>query len=236
LRVRNPELSDDAAAKIRRLASRREKREPLAYVLGRKEFYSLDFMVNEYVLVPRPETELIVDLALYYAVYGGTVLDIGTGSGAIAVSLKHTRRDLDVYATDISPRALAVAKKNSNAVLGGPEVKFFEGRLYEPVKGMSFSLIVSNPPYIDPAAFHSLEPELGYEPRIALVADDGGRAVVRDLITGGEKHLAFDGTMIIEISETMKEFISEEAHKAGMTASIMNDYAGLPRVAVLARS
>ena len=111
-------LTKDEILKIEKYAQRRLKFEPVAYITGIKEFYSLDFIVNKDVLIPRPETELLVDMAIYWGGIGSRVLDLCTGSGAIAVVLKHSRPDLDIHASDISEKALKTAKKNALRILG----------------------------------------------------------------------------------------------------------------------
>ncbi|MBP6993493.1 MAG: peptide chain release factor N(5)-glutamine methyltransferase, partial [Spirochaetes bacterium] len=143
------ELTPEEERLIGRLAKRRLQFEPVAYILGSKEFYSLDFTVNRNVLIPRPETELLVDMAVYYARLNSSVADIGTGSGAIAVALKHERPDLDVHATDISAKALAVARKNATRLLGKNRIRFHRGSLCEPLSGLRFHVIAVNPPYVD---------------------------------------------------------------------------------------
>ena len=127
-------LAPDEIKKIERMVKRRLNSEPVAYITGTKEFYSLDFIVNKHVLIPRPETELLVDMAIYWAGINSSVLDLCTGSGAVAASLKHSRRDLDLYASDISPEALKVARKNSLIINGKGGVKFYRGDLFEPIK------------------------------------------------------------------------------------------------------
>jgi len=120
----NIEVSDIDVKKINRLVNRRLKKEPIAYILGEKEFYSLDFKVNKNVLIPRPETELLVDMAIYYGKMDSNVLDIGTGSGAISIALSYNRPDLKIVATDISEKALIMARKNAKNILKSNNIKF----------------------------------------------------------------------------------------------------------------
>ena len=140
-------LASDEIKKIEKMVKRRLNFEPVAYITGTKEFYSLDFIVNKHVLIPRPETELLVDMAIYWAGMNFSVLDLCTGSGAAAAALKHSRRDLEVCASDISPEALKIARKNSLIINGKGGIKFYRGDLFEPFKGKSFDLIISNPPF-----------------------------------------------------------------------------------------
>ncbi|MBN1531416.1 MAG: peptide chain release factor N(5)-glutamine methyltransferase [Spirochaetes bacterium] len=230
---RGAELSRDARDEIEALAARRLAGEPVAYLTGRKEFYSLDLFVDSRVLIPRPETELLVDLAIYYAPMNGSVLDLGTGSGAIAVAVKHTRGDCNVCATDISREALEVAAVNAAAVPGAASIDFRHGDLFAPVEGERFHVIVSNPPYVDRNLMPGLQRELRFEPEAALCAGDGGRDVIGRIISGAGEHLLQGGVAIVEIAETMREYVRDEGERSGFTVSVMNDYAGLPRVAVL---
>ena len=226
------ELTPGSIKKIKNFVKRRLKFEPVAYITGNKEFYSLDFKVNKNVLIPRPETELLVDLSIYYAEMNAKVLDLGTGSGAIAVSLKYNRKDLEICASDISENALKTAKRNANKILGAKSISFFPGNLFEPFQNMSFNMIVSNPPYINPGISGSLQKELSYEPEIALYSDDNGEKIVREIIKESKKYLKTNGMLIIEIGYDMKKFVEKEAIKNNYSVSVLNDYSNLPRVAV----
>lgn len=227
------ELTAGEERRITVLARRRLRFEPVAYITGRKEFYSLDFTVNRNVLIPRPETELVVDMAVYYARLNASVADIGTGSGAIAVALKHERPDLDVHATDISEKALSVARKNAARILGKNRISFHHGSLFEPLGGMRFQVIAVNPPYVDRKASASLQPDLRYEPETALFAGRGGRDVVERVIKKSGRFLSDDGVLIIEIGDDMKDFVKRTGAASGFSVSVLNDYSGLPRVAVM---
>ena len=229
------EISDEDILRLNRALKRREKREPVAYILGMKEFYSLDFIVNKNVLIPRPETELLVDMAIYHGKNGGRALDIGTGSGAIAVSLKYNRRDLTVVATDISEKSLTIARKNSKEILGGREIKFLSGSLFDPIKQEKFDLIISNPPYVSPAVRENLEEELEFEPEHALYAEDFGRKILKEIIEQASDYLSDDGVLLLEIGNDQGDYIKTVATQNGFAASILQDYAKMPRVAVLKR-
>ncbi len=230
------ELPPASVNKIKKYISRRAQREPLAYITGLKEFYSLDFYVNENVLIPRPETELLVDMLIYHAPLYSTVLDLGTGSGAIAVSAKHNRKELTVHASDISDKALSVAKKNSAKILGSKQIKFHQGNLFEPFSKMKFSCIASNPPYIDPSIRETLQKELSFEPQIALYADDSGKAFIGEMISTAAEYLEDKGVLLIEIGHDQKDFVLKTGSSHGYDASVLNDYAGFPRVAVLKKA
>lgn len=226
-------LSEKEIRRVNRLAQRRLRREPVAYILGCKEFYSHDFIVNRDVLIPRPETELLVDMAIYYARQNAAVVDIGTGSGAIAVSLKYARRDLDVHATDISARALKTARKNAARILGKNMIRFHLGNLYEPLSGMRFQVIAVNPPYVDRKSAGSLQKELSYEPDVALFSGRGGRETIGLVIAKSGRYLEDGGVLIIEIGEEMKDFVKRSGKSRGFVVSVLHDYSGLPRVAVM---
>lgn len=229
------ELAEGEVRRINRLVGRRLKFEPVAYILGVKEFYSIEFIVNRNVLIPRPETELVVDMAIYYASQNAAVVDIGTGSGAIAVSLKHARRDLEVHATDISAKALAVARKNAARVLGRKGIRFHRGDLFKPLAGRRFQVIAVNPPYVDRKELPSLQKELSYEPEVALFSGRRGRDTVERVVTAARPFLTEDGVLIMEIGDGMKEFAKQAGEHGGFSVSVLNDYSGLPRVAVMKR-
>jgi len=224
-------LTREEITGIEKFAVRRLRFEPVAYITGVKEFYSLDFLVNKDVLIPRPETELLVDMGVYWGGTGARVLDLCTGSGAIAVVLKHTRPDLDVYASDISGKALKTAKKNALRILGPKKIKFFSGDLFEPFKNEKFNLIVSNPPYVDVNLKGKLQREIDFEPEIALFIGNGGTAVIEQIIEGSVNHLEENGVLLLEIGSDQQEFVHQKGEKCGFTVSVLNDYAGFPRVA-----
>lgn len=217
--------------KITSLIKRRAEGVPVAYLTGEREFYSLSFTVNEHVLIPRPETELLVDMAVYYAPQNGRVLDLGTGSGCIAAALKYSRKDLKVSASDVSEEALNTAIGNSNLIFSESDIDFRCGDLFEPWKGELFDVIISNPPYIDPAEADNLD--LSCEPSLALYCDKEGLSVTRKLIEEAEAYLSADGIIILEIGSNMKDFILELGGELGYHVSVLNDYSGLPRVATL---
>ncbi|MCL1865443.1 MAG: peptide chain release factor N(5)-glutamine methyltransferase [Spirochaetes bacterium] len=232
---RDRALDSKEISKIKKYTARRLKFEPVAYIVGVKEFYSLEFIVNRDVLIPRPETELLVDMAVYWGETGGMVLDLCTGSGAVAVALKHNRQDLDVYASDISGKALKTARKNSNNILGPKKIKFFEGDLFAPFKGLRFNMIVSNPPYIDINLKDKMQRDLSFEPESALFAENHGKKIIEDIIKNSINYIKDNGVLLLEIGSDQQEFVRSKGKKHGFTVSVLNDYAGLPRVAVLKR-
>ena len=166
---------------------------PLAYITGQREFWGLDFKVSADVLVPRPETELLVELVLQEAKEGQTILDLGTGSGAIAVTVATERPDLAVSATDISPAALTIA--NTNAESHNAQVTLQLSDWFSHVSAR-YNIIVSNPPYIHPQDPHL--PALCHEPHIALVAAEEGFAALKCIIAEASGHLLDGGLLILE--------------------------------------
>lgn len=173
-------------------AKRRSEGEPVAYILGRKEFYGLELAVNPAVLIPRPETELLVDLALQR--HFSTVLDLGTGSGAVALAIKHKRPQARVVAVEVSAAALVVARRN--AVKYGLEIEFRHGRWFEGLGAERFDVIVSNPPYV--AAGDPHLPELRFEPRTALVSGADGLDAIREIARQAPMHLGAGGWLLLE--------------------------------------
>jgi release factor glutamine methyltransferase len=192
----------DAAVRFLALVERRAAGEPVAYILGRKDFWTLELAVNAAVLVPRPETELLVERALaLHPEDEAKAADLGTGSGAIALALASARPRWRVAATDISAAALAVARANA-ATLGLTRVEMIQGDWLACVPGRTFDLLLSNPPYVaagDPALD---QPELMREPRLALVADEDGLAALRAIILAAPAHLAPGGWLLLEHGAT----------------------------------
>ncbi len=216
-----------------RLLNRRLKCEPIAYIIGYKEFYSLTFKVNRHVLIPRPETELVVDCAIYHAKQHASIIDIGTGSGAIAIAIKYNRPDCTVWATDLSISALKVAKQNATTILGKQKIKFLHSDLFSSLPPMKFDVIVSNPPYINPDIYSQLQKDIHYEPKEALLAPDKGFGIIKALIENAHHSLSDDGFVIIEIGEDLSTKIQNFASLHNFSISILKDYAGLARVAIL---
>jgi release factor glutamine methyltransferase len=192
-------LDDAEAAKLNALVARRLQGEPIAYIVGRREFFGLDFSVNEAVLIPRPDTELIVELALERLAQGGAprLLDMGTGSGAIAVAVAHTRPDAAVTALDVSPAALAVAQ--ANAAANGVHVRFVESSWFDALDAHDrFDVIASNPPYIAAGDAHLAQGDLRFEPVGALTDHADGLAALRIIVAGAARHLAPGGWLLLE--------------------------------------
>lgn len=189
-------LDADAAACIQALFERRLAGEPIAYLTGEREFYGLDFRVTPAVLIPRPDTELLVELASARLPRGGSVLDMGTGSGAIAVAIAHARPDAQVSALDASAAALEVARFNARR--HGAQVDFVQSDWYANLAPGRFSMIVANPPYIVAGDSHLSEGDLRFEPVDALTDHADGLSALRAIITGAPAFLADDGWLLME--------------------------------------
>lgn len=224
------EISANVIDSIRSMAKRRAEREPLAYITGLKEFYGLEFSVNKSVLIPRPETELLVDQAIYFAPQKSDFLDICTGSGAVAVSVKYNRPDLSVFASDISADALGCARLNAENIVSG-KIEFKESDVFSAFAGRKFSLITANPPYIAESEKDSLEAELSFEPQNALFADDSGMKIIKTIISEAKEFLTDNGILLIEIGASQKNAVRDFAHLNGFEAVFCPDYAGIDRVA-----
>lgn len=189
-------ITEDQAMAYRQDVLRRANGVPLAHLVGEREFHGLRLAVSPAVLVPRPDTELLVDWALQClaGLSRPRVLDLGAGSGAIAVSVAHARHDAIVTATDIDAAALAVAR--TNACTHGVELELLHGAWWQPVAGRRFELIVSNPPYI--AADDPHLPALAHEPRHALTPGGDGLDALRVLAAGAPAHLEPGGQLLVE--------------------------------------
>lgn len=199
--------------------------EPVAYIVGHKEFYGVDLAVNPAVLIPRPETELLVELALQRDF--SSVADLGTGSGAIALALKQQRRSSRVIAIEASAAALVVAQRN--AVKHGLDIEFRHGRWFEPLAGERFDLIVSNPPYVAAGDPHLAA--LGFEPRQALLAGADGLDALREIARAAPGHLAPGGWLLLEHGQGQEGPVRALLEAAGLEEiATWPDLAGIARV------
>ncbi len=209
---------------------------PMPYILGKAPFFGNDFYVDQNVLIPRMETELLVEIALDLVPRNGETLcaDVGTGSGCIAISMLKERVNLRCVATDISPKALAIARKNSALHDVEDRIKFVLTDVLSNVRG-KFDLIVSNPPYIMTSEFSSLPVEVKAEPAIALHGGEDGLEVIRKLVKQAQKRLKKGGRLIFEISPTIEKHVEELMQESGWSFRVENDLAGLPRIVVACR-
>ena len=232
LMVRGEELiSPEGLADFEHAVQRRVKGEPLAYITGRREFWSLELQVSPAVLVPRPETELVVERCL--ALLGGqaaAVADLGTGSGAIALALAWERRGWSVTATDRSKAALAIAIANARA-LGIANVRFVAGDWFEALGGERFDLIASNPPYVAAADPALGDPALRHEPIGALASGATGLEDITALVAGAPRHLLSQGWLVLEHGAGQAEDLAELLVARGFRhVRCHADLAGIARV------
>jgi release factor glutamine methyltransferase len=219
------------ALRFRQLLERRAAGEPLAYLTGTKEFWSLRLAVNPSVLIPRPETELLVERALALGTAGeARVADLGTGSAAVALALASERPRWRILATDVSAEALVVARANA-ARLALTRVEFRQGDWFGPLEGARFDLLVSNPPYVAADDPVMSSPALGFEPRAALTPGSDALACLRTLARGAPGHLEPAGWLLLEHGATQGEDVRRELVLAGFRhVRSHRDLAGLERM------
>jgi len=241
-RAGSDSVTDEATAAFTGWIERRSRREPVAYIVGEKEFWSLDFHVDRDVLIPRPDTEVLVEETLRicrdYAGRGSiTILDVGTGSGAISVALARESRQVTVVALDNSLHALRVARRNAERHRVRDAIVFICGNLLEPLGG-TFDIIISNPPYISEGEYDRLPPEVrNYEPRDALVAGPRGTEVHDALIEGATAILRQDGWIVMEIGAGQRGAVEASLQASGAFHDIhvRCDYGGIDRVVTARR-
>ncbi|MFN0019042.1 MAG: peptide chain release factor N(5)-glutamine methyltransferase [Pirellulaceae bacterium] len=233
------EVPDDVRAVFRELVKRRAAGTPVAYLVGKKEFYSLSFLVTPDVLIPRPETEHLVVaavdlLAALPADSHSLVADVGTGSGAIAVSLAKHAAHAKIIATDISPEALVVARQNAASHGVSERIEFVETDLLEKVSAeRKFDLVVSNPPYIGLNEEATLAPQVrDHEPHLALFAGPDGTEIIARLIPQAAARLKSGGYLLMEVSPLIAAGVADLVQKSNAfePATILKDLAGLARV------
>ena len=229
------QLSSAELANYRQLIERRARHEPVAYIVGHQEFYGLDLLVDSRVLIPRPETELLVEKAIETSQRQSVVTDVGTGSGAIAVSLAIHLPQVLVYATDASAGALEVAARNCRRHGVEDRVHLLQGHLLEPLPE-PVDLIAANLPYVSQAEWAQLPPEINcYEPREALDGGPDGLDRIRRLLARAGEYLRPQGAILLEIGATQGEAVVALArcHFPAARVEIARDYAGLDRVVMV---
>jgi len=239
-------LTADTLSKYKRWVLKRSKHEPVWYITGKITFLGLDFSVNRDVLIPRPETELLVEKITEHFRDGfspKTVLDIGTGSGAIIVSLANildsrASKDCDAkfFTSDISEKALTVAHKNAKALNFDDRIEFRQGSLFEPWKGQRFDLIVANLPYVPETDKYTLEPDLtSFEPHSALFGGADGLEIIRDFISELPNHLNVSGKVFMEIGyeqgEKIQKIVADTLPRANVT--VLTDYDNVDRIVII---
>lgn len=236
-------LSENERNRFREMVKRRIQREPVAYITGRKDFWKITLAVSPDVLIPRPETEILVETALETMPEASEmplcILDMGTGSGAIVISLAHSLPGPRYFASDISPSALRIAC--GNAVLNNvsDRIVFFSARWFDAVSSLfAFDMIVSNPPYIPSAQVPYLAPEIShYEPAQALDGDKDGLRDISILVSRAHEFLTPGGVLLMEIGHDQKPAVEKMVrdHPDWVDLSFRQDYAGHDRVAVFTR-
>ncbi|MDR2516276.1 MAG: peptide chain release factor N(5)-glutamine methyltransferase [Spirochaetaceae bacterium] len=241
------EMETEAITRYRDCLARREAGEPAAYILGRREFRALPFTVSPAVLIPRPDTETLVEAALDVLAAREQrrraagdrpetprVLDLCTGSGAVIISLKHERPDIAAYASDIAPEALSVARENERRLLGAGAVRFLQSDLFAGFPGEAregFALIAANPPYVESARIPRLQREILWEPRAALDGGADGLALIRRIIAEAPSWLDGEGSLLLEAdSAQMPGIRALLAERGFFRVQTYRDLAGRERV------
>lgn len=227
------EISDEEFEKYNSFLERRAKREPVAYILGNWDFMGLSFKVNSDVLIPEQDTEVLVEEAMRYLEDGFKVLDLCTGSGCIALSLLNYTNDTKAVCTDISAKALSVAKENADKLGFAERVQFVETDLFPDEDLGKFDVIVSNPPYIATDVIDTLAPEVkDYEPRLALDGDEDGLLFYRRIVDNVHKYLFSSGYLFLEIGYDQGKALTDmlEANGHFHEIEVIKDYAGNDRV------
>ena len=226
------ELCPTALGRLQTLLARREAGGPLAYLTGMREFWSLPLRITVDVLIPRPETELLVERTLAHIppAAGASIADLGTGSGAVAIAIAHERPHCRVVATDVSAAALDCARDNMRRH-GVTNVELREGEWCAALGDERFDVIVSNPPYVCEADPHLTQGDVRFEPRRALVAGKDGLDAVRAIAAGCRPHLAAGGTLLLEHGQDQGAAVARILRDAGFRDIVVHrDLAGLERV------
>lgn len=225
------EFSEKELEKINEAVEKRLKHIPLGYIFGKSNFYGYDFIVNSDVLIPRLDTEVLVEEVIKEIKNRGenvSVLDIGTGSGAIAITI-NKETGAKVFAVDVSEKALNVARKN--AELNNAEIEFFKSDLFENISNLKVDIIVSNPPYIETAEIGELMPEVkDFEPILALDGGESGLEFYEKIINQAKKQMNVGGKIFFEIGFNQGESVAELMKKQFKNVCVKKDYLGNDRV------
>jgi release factor glutamine methyltransferase len=240
--IANPDfqVKKEDSAKYREFIKRRANHEPVWYITGKIDFYGQEFEVNENVLIPRPETELLIE-KIIEKVRGGflpkNIVDIGTGSGAIILTLADNLKNISgitYSASDISEKALLVAKSNAKKLGFDDVIEFRQGNLFEPWQGQKFDLIVANLPYVPDG--DELAPDLtNFEPQLALFGGEDGLDIIRELIRELSKYLADGGKVFLEIGYDQGEKVRQTVEKflPDAKVEVIGDYANIDRIVII---
>ncbi len=238
LRLNSAQVSFIAGALKRRLSG-----EPLEYILGKTEFMGLEFKLDENVFIPRPETELLVEKVLALLenreqrTENRDILELGTGSGCIAVSVAKYLDNVRITATDISEKALQVARINARINRVEDKIVFLRSNLFEAISDKRYALCVCNPPYIPSAEIDNLQPEVRHEPRLALDGGEDGLDFYRRMIKEAGQYLEKDSYLIMEMGFGQKDAIKDIVGASGIfkTNKIIKDYSGIDRIILVSR-
>ncbi|MFS7161183.1 peptide chain release factor N(5)-glutamine methyltransferase [Serratia proteamaculans] len=224
-------LTPQQQEQLERLLARRERGEPVAYLIGEREFWSLPLSVSPATLIPRPDTECLVELALERLPSSSChILDLGTGTGAIALALASERPDCKVIGVDLQPEAVALAKHNAQKLKIG-NAQFLQGSWFAPLAGQTFALIASNPPYIDAADPHLGQGDVRFEPSSALVAQQHGLADLSAIVQQAPHYLESQGWLLLEHGWQQGESVRALLQAAGfISIATRRDYGDNDRV------
>jgi release factor glutamine methyltransferase len=231
-------LHEEELASYRFLLKRRSESEPIAYILGRKEFYSREFVVNRKVLIPRPETEILVEKAVELSPKDSEIFEIGVGSGAVIISILLERSDLTGYANDVDCAALAVAEENARKHGVAERIHLFPGDTCKPLT-MSFHTIVANPPYVSLSQKSALKGDVRlFEPEHALFAGNDGLDIIREIISQVKACLFPGGRLIMEVGYDQKDAVEQMVRAAEDLTLLLwiRDLAGIDRAVVVERT
>ena len=232
-----PLIKDELGA-YRELLRRRAQKEPTAYILGEKEFYSRSFLVNKHVLIPRPETEILVEQAIQRAPQNGHILELGVGSGAAIISVLAEREDLTGIGSDISAQALAVAQENAQAHGVAARVRFFVGKGFSAMRAQ-FPLIIMNPPYISLEEAKGLQEDvILYEPHSSLFGGNDGLDIIKEILMNVRDHLSSGGVFVMETGYRQKDAVEDLVRSIGgiRSATWVKDFSGIERIIVVESS
>ncbi|CAI1504139.1 Release factor glutamine methyltransferase [Serratia quinivorans] len=224
-------LTQQQQEQLERLLVRRERGEPVAYLIGEREFWSLPLSVSPATLIPRPDTECLVELALERLPSSScNILDLGTGTGAIALALASERQDCRVTGVDLQPEAVALAQHNAQKLAIG-NAQFLQGSWFAPLAGQTFALIASNPPYIDAADPHLAQGDVRFEPSSALVAQQHGLADLSAIVQQAPQYLQPQGWLLLEHGWQQGESVRALLQAAGfISIATRRDYGDNDRV------
>ena len=224
-------LTDIQQAEFQHLLAKRQNGQPIAHITGQREFWSLELNVNEHTLIPRPDTEVLIEFVLQqFPQQSLNVADLGTGSGAIAIALASEKPDWHIVATDQSEQALETAQINANKH-HCQHIDFLQGSWFDPLGSQHFDLIISNPPYIPEQDPHLQQSDVRFEPMTALASGSDGLDDIRHLIKQAPKHLSNNGWLALEHGYDQKQAIYQLLSQAGCERIVqIDDYASNPRV------